>query len=68
MFQEYEVVQLKRDIRSEGLSAGVRGTVLLIYDDPTLPLAYEVEFADDEGTTLAVLTVTDEDIESIELR
>ena len=67
MFQEYEVVQLKKDIRSKNLFVGTKGTVLMVYDEPTLPLAYEVEFIDDQGITLAVLTVTDEDIERLEL-
>jgi hypothetical protein len=63
MFQEYEVVRLRESKQSNNLPAGVKGTVLIVYDEPGLPLAYEVEFLDDEGKTLAVLTVKHEEIE-----
>jgi hypothetical protein len=63
VFQEYEVVRLKRNIPSRNLSIGARGTILVVYDDPHLPSAYEIEFIDDDGKTLAVLTLKEEDIE-----
>lgn len=39
---------------------GCKGTVLMIYREPTL--GYEVEFIDNKGDTLDVLTVYPEDI------
>ncbi|WP_415837931.1 DUF4926 domain-containing protein [Serratia silvae] len=41
---------------------GCRGAVVMIYQEPTL--GYEVEFVDNEGVTLDVLTVYPDDIES----
>jgi hypothetical protein len=63
MFHEYDVVRLKTDISSENLKAGARGTILLVYDEPALPRAYEIEFLDSEGKTVAILTLTEEVIE-----
>ena len=62
MLREYEVVKLKHDLPAEGLTAGATGTVLLVYD--STPPAYEVEFTDDEGKTLALLTLNECDLES----
>ncbi len=60
MFKEYEVVALKRDLPAKNLKTGDTGTILMIY--PASPSAYEVEFSDDEGITLALLTLEDEDL------
>lgn len=65
MIREYDVVRLKKDIPSSRLAAGARGTVLIVYNEPSLPRGYEVEFLDGEGGTIAVLTLQDEDIEEI---
>ena len=46
---------------SANLSAGMLGTVVLIYGGN--PPVYEVEFTDDEGITLAMLTLEQDDIE-----
>jgi hypothetical protein len=59
MFTEYEVVRLKRS--KSGLPAGTRGTVVMVHE--ALPPAYEVEFVDRTGRTLALLTLTDADLE-----
>lgn len=48
-----------------GLLAGAKGTVLLIYEEPHLPIGYEVEFLDETGNTLAVVTLNGKDIEKI---
>jgi hypothetical protein len=65
MFNEYDVVQLKVPIPSKNLPQGARGTVLIIYNEPGLPLAYEVEFLDQEGNTLALETLTEEFLEKV---
>ncbi len=61
MLQEYEVVKLKRALPDKGLAAGATGTVLYIYRDT--PLAYEVEFTDHEGRTIALLTLGEDALE-----
>ncbi len=58
MFEDYEVVKLKADLPAEGLKAGARGTVLMVYPEP--PQEYEVEFLDGDGQTLAVLTLPED--------
>ena len=64
MFHEYDVIKLKKDNPSRNLYAGVKGTILMVYDEPHLPRAYEVEFLDEEGKTLALLTLQEDEIES----
>ena len=59
MFSEYEVVNLKRP--QSGLSAGAIGAIVMVYD--SVPLAYEAEFTDPRGMTVAVLTLRDDDLE-----
>jgi Domain of unknown function (DUF4926) len=49
----YDVVELVEALPEEGLSAGSVGTIVHVFKEPNL--AYEVEFADDEGRTLAML-------------
>lgn len=58
---EYDRVRLLTDLPSHGLKAGMRGTVLLVYE--ASPPAFEVEFCNDSGDTLAVLTLREKDIE-----
>lgn len=54
MIKEYEIVKSLVDFNDKVLT-GCKGTVLIVYDDE--PLAYEVEFVDDDNRTLDVLTV-----------
>jgi hypothetical protein len=76
MFQDYDVVTLKREIvevkDSTGeivtVPAGSSGTVLLVYSadlgfKAANPLDYEVEFVDEAGNTLGILTVSEADLE-----
>lgn len=64
MLAEYQVVRLSRDIPEEGLKAGARGAVLMVYPQrPDSPREYEVEFTDEEGGTLALLTLPEDQIE-----
>ncbi|AYM44425.1 hypothetical protein BKG75_13135 [Mycobacteroides chelonae] len=58
MFRELDVVVLVRDVPAEGLTAGCIGTIVYVYTDS----AFEVEFIDTDGTTIAVATVAADDI------
>lgn len=67
--EEYDVVQLLRPLPEYNLPAGSRGAVVMDYtkySDKSLPPAYEVEFTDGHGVTLAVVTVYEEDLEVVE--
>lgn len=57
MLEEYEVVKLIEDIPKENLKKGCRGTVLIVYPNITSIQHYEVEFMNDAGNSLAVLTL-----------
>ncbi len=61
MFSEYDVVKLKRPL--SGLEAGAVGAILMVYD--SVPPGYEVEFTDQDGVTLALLTLRDDDLEPV---
>lgn len=60
MFKEYEVVRLREARIADGLSKGAIGAVLIVHDAE--PAAYVVEFCDPNGFTLALLTLTDDDL------
>lgn len=62
-FSEYEIVKLKRP--QADLPAGVTGTVVMVYN--SVPPGYDVEFVDEKGETLAVLTLRDEDLEATDM-
>lgn len=62
MIKEYDVVTLGRDIQEENLKAGMKGKVVMIYNEPNLPTGYEIEFMDKEGNTIALITLTEKDI------
>lgn len=64
MFNEYDVVKLTEDIREENLSAGATGTILMVYTDS--PPTYEVEFSDDDGVTLALITIKGNKLDLVE--
>ncbi|MFA5670732.1 MAG: DUF4926 domain-containing protein [Balneolaceae bacterium] len=59
MLNEYAVVVATKDL-SEGVKQGCVGTIVMIYDNPSL--AYEVEFFDVIGDTIELLTVEPDDI------
>ncbi|PQV64969.1 protein of unknown function (DUF4926) [Abditibacterium utsteinense] len=63
-FQDVEVVRLRQDLPDKGLKAGKIGTVVMVY--PEQPQAYEVEFANEKGVTIALVTLLEEEIESAE--
>lgn len=55
-------VHLRGDrAKEEGLPAGAIGFVVEIYGDE----AYEVEFSDTAGTTIALVTVAQDDVEVV---
>ncbi|MEM1269780.1 MAG: DUF4926 domain-containing protein [Bacteroidota bacterium] len=53
-FEELDVIILTEAIPEYGLHAGDMGTIVLVYGDHE---AYEVEFIDSAGYTVAVTTV-----------
>jgi len=61
MIKEYSPVIAIKDL-SDKVKRGCEGAVVMVYNFPDLPLGYEVEFIDDDGWTLDVLTVHPEDI------
>jgi hypothetical protein len=58
MFDEYQLVRLKH--AAGGLREGTLGTVVMVYTYPWP--GYEVEFCDENGFTLALLTLYDGDL------
>ena len=51
----YDVVRLTRDVPEQGLIAGSVGTIVTMFDQPEV--AYEIEFCDHEGRTIAELAL-----------
>ena len=65
MFVENQIVSLQYDKEAENLMAGMVGTIVMVYPKkmyPDLPQAYEVEFADEDGITLALITLLETDL------
>ena len=60
MLNENDSVKAKKDL-SEHVLVGCIGTIVLIYQKPSL--AYEVEFFDSQGDTIELLTVQPIEIE-----
>ncbi|WP_323635242.1 DUF4926 domain-containing protein [Pectobacterium polaris] len=52
----FDVVSLKNDLPDKGLRKGMLGAIVHIYDEPSP--AYDIEFCDDNGDTLAWITLT----------
>ena len=63
MIAEHSMVVLNDDRTADGLHAGDVGAVVHVYGDGK---AYEVEFVDGNGTTVALLTVEAADVRPIE--
>lgn len=59
MLNEYAVVVATKDL-SKDVKRGCVGTIVMVYDNPSL--AYEVEFFNDNGDTIELLTVEPDDI------
>lgn len=62
MIQQYDIVSLTEPLPKKNLKKGTKGTVVEIYDEPPLPPGYEVEFVDDNGTTVALITLSGDEI------
>ena len=62
MISELDTIVLSRDIRDRGLKRGDIGVMVHCYQDN---LAFEVEFVAGEGRTVALLTLTPEDIRPV---
>ena len=58
-FNELDIVTLKHDISEYGLSKGGIGTIVEVYKNGE---AYEVEFTNKKGETIALLTLDSSDI------
>ena len=54
MIDELETVMLTEDLPEEGLKAGDVGTVVFVHGSGE---GYEVEFTNDDGDTIAVVTL-----------
>ncbi len=65
MIYELETVILSRDIEEYNLRSGDIGTAVHVYNNNA---AYEVEFVAGGGDTIAVLTLTPEDVRPIRQR
>lgn len=63
MIKELDVVVLNRNIREYGLKKGDVGAVVHVYDKNK---AVEVEFVTARGKTLAVLTLSFEDVRTMD--
>ena len=60
----HDTVRLKYDIAEHNLRAGMLGVIVAIFDKPEE--AYEVEFANESGETIAELALTPEFLERVQ--
>lgn len=61
MFNLLDAIQLKNNISEENLNRGDIGTILEILN--TDPGVYDVEFIDENGRTITILTLSEDEIE-----
>jgi hypothetical protein len=77
VLRENDVVRLKHSVSARAsapwpgveavdLKAGAIGSVVAVYDTGTSEHEYEIEFVDDDGSTLALITVKESAIERTE--
>ena len=62
MLAEHSIVVLNSDIPDAGLNAGDVGAIVHVHDQGK---AYEVEFVDGDGTTIALMTLEANEIRPI---
>lgn len=62
MFAEHSLVVLTHDRDTEGLHSGDVGAVVHVYPEGK---AYEVEFVDGDGSTVALLTLEPSEVRPI---
>lgn len=51
----FDLVVLTENLPEQGLERGRLGTIVEVFDEPTR--AYEVEFVDDDGCTIALVAL-----------
>ncbi len=61
MIRELDTVVLTEDLPEHGLKRGDIGTIVLLHDLP----GYEVEFVSLDGETLAVVSLTPQQVRSV---
>jgi hypothetical protein len=61
----HDIVLLKKDRPADGLRRGMRGTVVHVLTRPRR--AYEVEFCDEDGRTVAQLALDPDEITRAEV-
>ena len=59
----YDTVELVTDLPDEGLTAGAVGAVVHVFEKPRR--AYEVEFADENGRTIAQVALAPEQVRRV---
>ena len=57
----FDLVLLKEDLPKHGLRKGMIGTIVALFNTPEV--AFEVEFANDEGDTLREVALTASQLE-----
>jgi hypothetical protein len=65
MIRELDTIVLVNDLEAHGLTHGDVGAVIHCYKDG---VTFEVEFVTGEGTTIAVLTLSQQDIRPMRAR
>ena len=63
MFNELDIVKLKRSIPDSKLEAGMVGTIVLVHQNPP---GFEVEFCDSSGRTIDTIVLQDSDLEKFQ--
>lgn len=63
MFEENDVVRVKRAIPDAGIAAGTEGVVVSLFSKPNA--AFLVEFSDDEGRTVATEALLPDDLDLV---
>ena len=62
LFKEYDAVRANKRLNIN-ISKGEEGTILMVFEGEDKE--YEVEFVDEEGNTLDILTVRETDLEIV---
>jgi Domain of unknown function (DUF4926) len=63
MLEELDVVRVKRALPSAGIAAGSEGTIVHAFPQPEA--AFLVEFADQDGRTLATEVLRSDELELV---
>ncbi|UDM53961.1 DUF4926 domain-containing protein [Cupriavidus sp. MP-37] len=58
-----DVVVALSDMPDEGIRTGMKGTVIDIHEEPCL--AYEIEFCDESGRTIAVVALLPDQVNPV---